>query len=166
MKLNKILTACGFALSCSLGFAGTTNGILLVQAEVAGACTLDVVNINFGIVSVAAGKSGEATSTGKIITNCTKDTIYTIKLGSGNSGNFTGDRVMTSANAANTDKLHYNIYKQNTSSILGDGSSGTVTVEKTASGEAQEEIIQAKIPYSQAVSADRYSDSLAVIIEY
>ena len=149
-----------------LSYAGTTNGILLVQAEVAGACTLDVENINFGIISVSSGKVGEATATGKIKTTCTKDTPYTIKLGSGNAGNFTGSRKMVAGNVSNKDLLSYNIYKQNTVSVLGDGTNGTVTVEKVATGTLEEEIIQAKIPYSQSVSADMYSDSLTVIIEY
>lgn len=166
MRLQKTILAATLALASTFSHAATTNGVLLVQAEVAGACTLDVVNINFGVVSLSTGKTGEANATGKIITNCTKDTVYTIKLGSGNAGNFSGSRTMTSAHVGNTDKLNYNIYKQNTSTIFGDGTNGTTGVQKVATGDPQEEIIQAKIPYSQAVSADLYSDSLSVIIEY
>ena len=59
-----------------------------------------------------------------------------------------------------------NVYKQNTSSIFGDGTNSTVTVSKVATGNIDEEVIQAKIPYSQSISADIYTDSLTVIIEY
>lgn len=163
--MKKIIAALlmGAALSSQ---AASTTGILLVQAQVAGACTLNVVNINFGTVTLSMGKTGQAISTGKIITNCTKDTPYTIKIGAGNAGNFTGSRRMTSANATNTDILLYNIYRPTTSIILGDGTNGTSVIEKVADGFSQEETIQASIPYSQAVSADLYTDSVSIVVEY
>ena len=108
MKKKLLTFLLGSLAITGVSFAGTTNGILNVQAEVSGDCTLDIVNINFGVITVTTGKVGEATATGKIKTTCTKDTAYTIKLGSGNTGNFSTSRTMVSANPSNLDKLQYN----------------------------------------------------------
>lgn len=161
MKKSLILIMLAF----SPAFAGTVTGNLTVQAQVADACIMVAENVNFGVVTLASGQPGFVSTTGKIRTTCTKDTEYTIKLGSGQSGSFAAGRSMK--NSVNNDQLKYNLFSnKNQTTIWGDGTDGTYAVTNIATGTEEIETIQAQVPYDQIAKAGMYTDSIVITIDY
>lgn len=161
--MKKILL--GMMVAMSPAFAGTLTGNLTVQAQVADACTMTAENVNFGVVTLASGQPGYVSTTGKIRTTCTKDTEYTIKLGTGQSGNFSTGRTMK--NSTNNDELKYSLFSnKNLTTIWGDGTNGTYAVTNIATGIEEVETIQAQVPYDQTAKAGMYTDSIVITIDY
>lgn len=157
-----ILVAAGAGmLAAAPAAAGTNSATLTVQAVVAESCEVSDATLSWTGLGVLAGTDHD-TSTSMSIT-CTDGAAYNINLGGGNN-EATGQRNMLGA--TNGDTIPYDLY-------LGVPTSGTIVpvgsavAAGTGDGTAQTMTIGGRIPSSAAnVSADSYSDSVAVTITF
>lgn len=145
------------------GNVAFTNG-----ATIPANCVIDTLgNIVFGTYDPAA--AGNIDVSTDLKHRCTRNTAYTVSLSTGASGSF-ANRTMPSA-GANTDVLTYNLYQDGARTLIwGDGTGGTTTVSGTAAGMALvnqiTNTIFGRLPPSQDVSADSYSDTITLTIAY
>lgn len=164
-KLNYLLGFVFLSLNLPFSYAGTLTGNLTVQAQVADTCSLNTVNIDFGVVTLTSGQPGSKQATGQIKVNCTKDTVYTIKLGTGTAGVNPDDRSM--GIDGSPDRVKYNLYNsKDPNTIWGDGTESTRTFQNTSTGIEDVEIINAYIPYNQTAKAGLYTDTIIITVDY
>lgn len=159
---NIILVAAGAGmLVATPAAAGTNSATLTVTAEVVASCEVSDATLAWTGLGVLNGTDHD-TSTSMAIT-CTDGSDYNVTMGAGNNETG-GQRSMLGA--ANGDTIPYDLY-------LGVPASGTVlpvssaVAAGTGNGAAQSLTIGGRIPSSAAnVSADSYSDSVAVTITF
>lgn len=136
--------------------------LLLITTDTNAACTISITGILFGNYDTFVATPLD--TTGTITVNCDTvppvDVIISISASS-NSGIFNPRQMKHSARP---DLLNYNLYtKQNRTTVWGDGSGGTSTVE--VKGTRNRKLtVYGSIPPRQNVPAGSYSDLLTVTI--
>lgn len=120
------------------------------------ACSISSANFAFGGYSIFADWDKESSS--GIYISCNSTTSITIKLSSGNSGNY-ASRYMLQG----TSKLYYNVYIDSGKlSIFGDGTSGTSFYTGTAGKTTTYIPVFGRIPAKQQIPMGQYTDTLTV----
>ena len=157
-------------LGAAPAFAASIGSSISVTASVTANCTFaatPTTAVAFGVYNTLAGAP---TATGTIVARCTKSTAYTLALGvgGGTGASYTG-RFMTGAVTA--DLLGYNLFTTaGLATVFGDGTGGSATVGGTGAGFDvafnQTTSVFGQIPALQNVSADTYSDTVAVTLTY
>jgi spore coat protein U-like protein len=119
-------------------------------------CTVSASGVDFGIYDTLSVTPLDATGT--VTYSCSNALAkVTISIDRGTSGTF--DRSMRSGQ----ERLSYNLYLDvGHTQIWGDGSSGTLTFQTTASRTAVSATVYGRIFPGQKVSWGRYGDSLLV----
>jgi spore coat protein U-like protein len=134
-----------------------------VTANVASNCVVSATDLAFGAYIAAADVTGSSS----VKVRCTKNTGYTVKLGTG-LGSF-AQRTMLKG----TDVLNYNLYTTNGyASVWGDGTATTATLGGTGAGlSAASEFthtVYGKLPNAgnEDAPVGNYADSIQVTVEY
>jgi len=132
-----------------------------VTATVAGTCTLSTNTLAFGTYTPSGAALAGSTT---VVATCTNTTPWTLSFNGGStSGGTIAQRLM--ANGAAT--LKYNLYTSAAdTSLLGDGTSSSVTLTGTGTGAAQTSTIYGLIPTGQYVTIGSYSDTITATISY
>jgi spore coat protein U-like protein len=136
---------------------------LLYQNVLAAQCNITSTPMNFGAYDPMS--TVPLTATGSFNISCKPNKQLfniTLQLTSGNSGSFS-QRNMASGGG---DQLFYNIYANATqTSILGDGSGGSVSLTQTVSRQAPWDLtFYGQIPALQNVTPGVYNDLLTATI--
>lgn len=165
VKLSLVTMAVASALSLSAANAatGTTTGNLNVTATVSAACSMTIVNVDFGSINAAGPTAFSAP--GKVTATCTKTTPYTVSLSTGNSGT-NAARSMKGSKTSNTDVLNYNLYKDSAFTTKFGDTSTSSALNLVGTGAAQETNIYASMPAQQLVTPDIYTDNIVVTLAY
>jgi spore coat protein U-like protein len=141
-------------------WAATTTTNFTVSATVVAACVASATNMNFGNYTASSGSPDNTTST--VTVTCTNNDGYTIALNGGDSGHVA---ARTMLNGANT--LGYGVYTTSGyTTIWGDGTNGTVTVNGTGNGVAQNYTAYGQVPAAEYAAAGSYSDTLTATVTF
>jgi spore coat protein U-like protein len=132
-----------------------------VTATVAGTCTLATNTLAFGAYSPSgAAVTGSTT----VAPTCTTSTPWTLAF---NAGSTTGGTISQRLMTTGSSTLKYNLYTTAAdTTLLGDGTSSSVTLSGTGTGAAQTTTIYGQIPAGQYVAAGSYSDTITATISY
>lgn len=159
-KLNKLLLALAFISSPALAATSTAN--FTTTATLNSSCTVSAPDMSFG--SITAAPTGSINIVSAISYTCSNK--ITAKLGiSKGGGNSIYNRSMGGTNG-NTDRLHYNIYSNQTASAILAEADSVNFITLTPNGTAQSVNVYGQLLLNQYVKADNYSDSLIVSIIY
>lgn len=186
-RFNKALCHIATSLVLSLGVlapsygASPATGTLAVTAIVAHSCTVGTSTMAFGTYDPTS--STALSATGNLSLTCSKGTTI-VNIGLGNGQNYSSGKRNMAGTLLNTDKLNYSLFQptgagfgnspgapgtcsnlnvvpwDNLTSLLlpvptGFNSTYTATVS-----------VCGQIPSNQSVSADNYSDSVAITVNY
>jgi spore coat protein U-like protein len=167
--LFKALVAVSVLGAGSALAASPTTGSFTVTAAIQKNCTIvSSPTLDFGNVDPTLTTDIDVSVS--LVNRCTKGTSFTIALDDGLTGAFTG-RKMESA-GANTDQLSYNLYTDAArTTVFGDGTGATSTASGTGAGMVgagndQTTVIYGRLTQGEDVSADNYSDTVAITITY
>lgn len=164
MFVKKALFAISLFSLCSMSFATNQSTSFQGSALLSPKCTIQGTRIDFGDISPR--NSGYISVVTYITTICTRETNFSISLGAGASGNIL-HRLLTANSALNNDKLEYSIFKDlNLSSLLGDGTNGTVTLTGVGTGTPQALPVYGYLRLNQYIRPDYYTDNLTVSVSY
>jgi spore coat protein U-like protein len=142
--------------------SGTASAQFNVTATVLDNCAVSAGDLAFG--SYNAGSATPATATSTIQVTCTSGLAYSVALDGGTGSSAVTARTMVDGA---THALGYGLYTSAAySTIWGDGTGGTVTVDGNGSGTAQSLTVYGRIPASQFVTAGSYSDLVTVTVSY
>ena len=163
--LAAALAAAGFAAqSLDTAQAATATANLPVTITIAKACNVAATGVNFGTQTFLS--TAIQNTSGSLSVTCTHSTPYTIALDAGASGSLT-DRTMAGQTGGNTDKVHYELYTDNTyTKIWGDGTGSTGTVPGTGSGTSQSITVYSQTLAQNAPAPDTYNDTVHVTVTY
>ena len=143
---------------------------LLLPGPAWAACTLSATTLAFGDYSPR--NPAVVSSVGTIRLTCTAllqvNVQYTITLSAGGGGSY-GARRMTTGGAATT--LAYQLYRDAAgTSVWGDGSAGTATVQGVESlvllGSGRTISVYGRLPARQNVAPGVYADTVMVTVTY
>jgi len=149
---------------------GCVAALLLVPGPAWAACTLSATTLAFG--NYSPRNPGVVTSVGNIRLTCTAllqlSVQYTISLSAGGGGSY-GARRMTTGGAPTT--LAYQLYRDSAgTSVWGDGSAGTVTVQGVEAlvllGSGRNIPVYGRLPARQNVAPGVYADTVVVTVTY
>jgi spore coat protein U-like protein len=143
--------------------AQTANSTLNVSATVTANCTVSTSALAFGNVNTLSGSNVDGA--GGISVTCTNGTDWSASagVGSGAGADFTA-RQMT----AGADLLSYNLYTDaSRSTVWGDGTGATSTIDDTGTGSVQNVSIYGRVGSGQtSAPAGSYADTVAVTVTY
>ena len=141
-------------------FYSTTVLILLFSSTQTFAdCNVSSNGVSFGNYDVFLANHTD--SVGTLTVNCSVETPYTLKLDTGNSGNFSQRKMLKVA-----DYLAYNIYSDAARTLVwGDGTGGSVT-KSGQTGAIEQHTLYGRIPAKQNVSVGNYTDIITVTITF
>lgn len=136
-----------------------------ITVTVAAACQVTPQNLNFGTYDPLATTS--LSSTTQLSINCSKNTPFTIDLNAGQHASGGFNRNM--ANGANL--LSYQLYTNSShTTVWGDGTSGTGTVNGTGTGPGTAhmivETVYGAVSAQQSAPAGSYSDVITVTVSF
>lgn len=161
--MNKFITFLTSILISTNLLAGTVSSNFQSNATLNASCVISVPNYNFGNYDPQASTVFVFQ---RFIQTCSKGIVGVVSFGGGSSNNFL-DRTMIGSTSG--DLLHYNIVQMasTSSTILGDGTQGTMTRSATGSGGG----ISTPIGFyyiapNQYVTPDTYSDNVTVTLTY
>jgi spore coat protein U-like protein len=165
MPLKIMRRAIFYALCvASPAAAGTVTDTFDVTLTVQAGCEVSAPNdLNFGTVTFLDTTALTATTTFSI--KCTNGTNGVISLngGSGSSGTVV---TRTMETTANTSAINYSLYVHSTSTIWGNGSSGTSTVTHNGTGSTTNLTIDGQVPIQSTPPAATYSDTITITVTY
>ncbi|MDP2282527.1 MAG: spore coat U domain-containing protein [Pseudohongiella sp.] len=145
-------------------FAAVATGVMTVTATVAGTCIVGTSTLDFGTMTSAAIQAGNIDGQGSVEVNCTNGSAYTIALGLGDG---TGATFISRTMASGVNDLNYSVYSETTrTTIWGDGTGGSSTVDGTGTGLTQSVSAYGRIFSGQNSPAANYSDIIAVTVSY
>lgn len=155
-------------LAASLGVTSTqvmaaeASANMQVSANVSSVCSVAVDPLSFGDYNPISSSPTDASTTVRPF--CTNGQAYTLSANGGLHGNI-AQRAMQDQGG---DSLNYNIYTDEARSIIwGDGTTGgSQTIPGTGSGAQQAVTVYGRIPASQTVAQDSYTDTTAVTLTY
>ena len=163
---SRLRASCAVAaLASVLGFgapasAGTTTTNFTVNATVVAACVASASNMNFGNYTASSASPDNVNST--LSVTCSNNDAYTIALNGGSSGHVD---ARTMLNGSNT--LGYGVYTTSGySTIWGDGTNGTSTVNGTGNGAGQNYTAYGQVPVAEYSTAGNYSDTLTATVTF
>lgn len=121
-------------------------------------------NLNFGIYN--PNDSNDTMSSAELTVTCSLISVFTLGLGTGQSGAYAARILSTGAN--NSDKLTYNLYiNAARTSIFGDGTSGTSSINKVSIQLGPTTIpVYGVIRAKQNISAGSYQDAIPIMITF
>jgi spore coat protein U-like protein len=172
-----IVMAAAVVLLAGNAFAGSNTSQFTVTATVAGQCTVEGADIDFGTYVI--DQSFELTATGSITVNCAEGVPYAVGLNYG-SNSEGGDRSM--ADQTGNSFLGYQLYKptadtttceNGSGGVWGDASdaagtadgSGNTPCTGTGSGQSQPYTVDATVPENQiGLSPGPHSDTVTATI--
>lgn len=143
--------------------ADTVSSNLNVSATVTKACTVTTSPVAFGNIDTRSGSNVDAT--GGLSVTCTSGTSWSADADvGGGSGATLATRKMTSG----SDILNYALYTDSSrSTVWGDGSGTSDTIDSTGTGTVQTITIYGRVPGGQtAAPAGSYADVVAVTVTY
>lgn len=151
------------ALAPAPAFAATASSTLNVDATVTANCTVSTSALSFGNVDPLGGSDVDAS--GGITVTCTNGTDWSAAagIGSGSGASYAARRM-----SAGADLLAYNIYTDaGRTSVWGDGTGATDTIDSTGTGAVQNVTVYGRVPSGQtSVPPGGYSDTVAVTVTY
>jgi len=154
-----VISACLMARPAP-AFAGSADTTFNVNATVAGSCTISATDVNLGTYDPGSALNG----TGTITYQCTPGLSPSIALdgGSNSSGNPSGREMSGSSGF-----LSYNIYQDDSDTVLwGDGTDGS-TVSATADGNQDTATTYVTVPSGQSsAAAGSYTDTVTATINW
>ena len=143
--------------------AATTSSTLNVDATVTANCTVSTSALSFGNVDPLSGS--DVDGSGGITVTCTNGTDWSAAagVGSGSGATYAARRM-----SAGSDLLGYNIYTNaGRTTVWGDGTGTTATIDNTGTGAAQNVTVYGRVPSGQtSVPPGGYSDTVAVTVTY
>lgn len=164
-RLRTPITVMGaLALVAGTAQAATDTATFDVTASVADSCTVAATNLSFGGYDPNAGTAVDATST--ITASCTENTSYELGLDTGNNGANASATTRAMVGGTDGDFLDYEVYTDSGRTTVWNDISGTNTVTQTSAGGDEDHTVYGRIPASQYVIADSYSDTITVTISY
>jgi len=143
--------------------AKTATATFNVTANVPSACSITATDLAFGVVDANPAANIDAQT--NLSVTCTLGTTYAIALDKGLSATGTvAMRQMT--NGANT--LNYTLYTAAArTTIWGDGTLSTQTVNGTGNGNSQTVTAYGRVPSGQTnLAAGNFSDTITATITY
>jgi len=142
--------------------AATETTSFTVTATVTDVCqSLTAANIDFGSYNPLSASNTDAS--GNIQVTCTDNTSYSISLSAGGSGTYNTRQL----NDGGANNLSYNLYTNSAySTIWGDGSGSTSTVNETGIGSVTSTTVYARLPGSQSTPNGSYYDTINVTVTY
>lgn len=150
----------GLSLAGSV-WAATDTTTFTVTATVSDACSVEATNLDFGAYDPNALTADEATST--VTATCTLGTNYSIGLDAGGGTPSSTTRAMTGGGG---DFLDYELYSDALRTTVWTDLAGANPVAATGTGLAADHTVYGQIPTGQNVSADSYSDTINVTLEF
>ncbi|UZK69056.1 spore coat U domain-containing protein [Sphingomonas sp. S1-29] len=168
VKLINLRTAgatalAGAAIFAQPAMAQTAGSNLGASAEVTANCAVTSTAIDFGNVDVTTGAA--VLGTGGISVVCTNGTAWAASADVG-TGAAATLAVRQLSDGANT--LNYALFTEATrTTIWGDGTTTTSTIDDIGTGVAQDKIIYGSIAAAQTGAvAGSYADTVAVTVTY
>lgn len=162
LLLCSAIMSLGFA---NLGFGDTAPGSIDIGSTVNSSCTVVTTqSISFSAYNPTADTGREAQ--GVIHVTCTNGHHYSIALDKGQAPGVTfAYRGMA---AASSGTINYTLStSSDRSDVWGDGTDGSVIVEKDGTGVAQEVNIYGVIYAGQTnIKADTYADTVTITVDY
>jgi spore coat protein U-like protein len=158
---SSLMAACLACLS-SPAVAGSNDTTFNVTASVTGSCTISATDVALGAYDPGSASDG----TGTITYQCTPGLSPSIELDAGQNGSGNAnDRAMSNGGSG---RLDYNIYQDNTFSILwGDGTNGSNVEDVTADGNSDDVTAYVTAPSGQSsAAAGSYSDTVTATIDW
>jgi len=144
------------------GFAAethTTQQVMTVSLEVAGTCSMQANDINFGNYNPSAAGAQLAESVLEV--TCTKGLGYEVTMDAGKgAGATTAQRKMTSGGST----LRYGLYRDGGRQQVWGNTLGVDTVRGTGQGSPLQVRVYGKIDARQIVPAGNYADVITVRI--
>lgn len=163
-----LLATAGFGVD---SFAGSASGDLNVSATVSDHCNISTSPVAFGTAYNPISGS-DATTTGTVSVTCTNGTVAYVTLDeganpAGTSSAAAPERQMAGT-GANTDKLAYFLYQDNSNTVWGNTSGvGGTGKSVTGSGVIANLTVYGTIPSGQTdVHSDSYSDIVSATVTF
>ncbi len=150
----------GLTLAGSV-WAATDTTTFTVTATVSDACSVSATNLDFGAYDPNALADDDATST--VTATCTLGTNYSIGLDAGSGTPSATTRAMTGVGG---DFLDYELYLDTLRTTVWTDLAGANPVSGTGTGLGEPHVVYGRIPTGQNVSADSYSDTINVTIQF
>lgn len=143
--------------------AATASSTLNVSATVTANCTVSTSALAFGNVNTLSGS--DVDGAGGISVTCTNGTDWSASagVGAGTGASFAARQMTAGANL-----LSYNLYTDSArSTVWGDGTGATSTIDNTGTGSVQNVSIYGRVGSGQiSVPAGSYADTVAVTVTY
>lgn len=157
--MRRFLLAALVTLVSSTAWAQQTDtDTFNVTVEVLSSCTVSADNLDFGTYD---GAQLDATS--DITVNCTGTTPYTVEI-DGGEANDTAVRVMT-GDTVGTATLRYDLYSDTQGGTLfTEGAANDV--DGVGTGADQTVTVYGRMPASQLLIEDTYTDTVTVSVSY
>ena len=165
MKSQRLTAVFALALLPLTGAQATdTTTTFTVTASVVSSCVLvGGVPLAFGVYT--PGAQTDATTT--FTATCTTGTPYSLKLdvGTGSGATFATRRMTDTVGGVAT--LDYGLYSDaGRSTVWGDGTGGSSTVDSNGTGVLQTFTVYGRIPSSAAATIGTYVDTITVTATY
>ena len=157
-----------FAVSASLAASpamaqGTAGSTVSVSAKVTANCTASTTAVAFGDINTL--NSANTDATGSLSVTCTSGTAWSASAAAGSGADATvAARKLTSG----SNSLSYALYTNaERSTLWGDGTASTAPITGRGTGQAQPNVIYARVPGGQtSAPAGSYSDTVAITVTY
>lgn len=157
---TKFLIVSLFTLSSPVIHAATAQTTFQVTATVVGTCSISATALAFGSYNPSSPSLNAANT---VSITCTNGTSYSVALNAGSGSGTVANRLMTGSSAT----LGYNIYTDNTYSVVwGDGSGTSVPKTGTGSGVVQNLTGYGQIATGQYQPAGNYTDTITATVTY
>lgn len=174
-KLTAVLCASSLlavpaALAAGTGamWGKTTSGTITVNAKVVATCTVDSPTLTFPNYDPTSGT--DDTASANLTVTCTRNQHIQVGIDQGNAGAGNPRRLASVINGAtNSDVLTYDIYQDAAFATLWTdiGSPGVLDTNASSTGLSGTVIpFYGKITAGQNVTADDYTDTLKVTVNY
>ncbi len=140
--------------------------LLTLTGQATAACNISTLPINFGNYDIFSTVPLDSTTT--IAVSCDQQPPHRVDLAIGPSTYSGGFTPRQMKHLSGTDLLDYNLYtKANRTTIWGDGSSTTSTLNKKVNrNKMWNAVVYGRIPALQDISAGQYNDTLLVTITF
>ena len=143
--------------------AQTAGADLTVEATVTSNCTVSTSALDFGSVNTLSG--ADVDGTGGVTVTCTNGTDWSAAA---NAGTGAGATLLNRRMTSGGNLLSYSLFTNAArTSVWGDGTGTTATVDNTGTGAAQNFTVYGRVAAGQTgVPAGDYEDTVAVTISY
>jgi len=156
------LIAGGMIAAASPAWALTATTTFNVTGSVVGVCMVSVPALSFGATIPAIISSNIDASMNMTVT-CASGIPYSLALsaGGGSGASFAARKLTSGANT-----MEYSLYTDTgRTTVWGDGTSGSITVNSTGTGAAQTIPVYGRIT-PQTVVVGAYTDTITVTMTY